>query len=1102
MAPAVTDRACLTRSAERLTDHLETPALDDRLYRVIRLSNQLEAMLVHDADTDKASAAMDVNVGAFSDPDDMPGMAHAVEHLLFMGTKKYPTENAYSQYLSSHSGYSNAYTASTSTNYYFEVDATARDGQASPFYGALDRFSQFFVTPLFLESTLDRELQAVDSENKKNLQNDMWRLNQLGKSTASPRHPYHKFSTGNLQTLRDLPRARGIDIRKEFMNFYESHYSANRMKLVVLGRESLDELESWVVELFSGVRNKDLRQPRWDEEQPLTDDQLLTQCFAKPVMDTRLLELTFPSLDEDYLYKSQPSRYIGHLIGHEGPGSILAYIKERGWATELSAGLSQVGPGASLFEISVRLTEDGLKNYPQVVKVIFQYISLIREQSPLEWIVDEIKGMAEVEFRFKQKTGASKFTSRISSVMQKPLPRAWLLSGSSLIRRFDAKAIDEALSFLRPDNFRLTLVSQDFGPELEQRERWYGTRYHMERIPQDFLDEIEHATRITGEERLPALHLPHKNGFIPTNFDVERRETQTPAKAPKLIRHDDGAKIWWKKDDSFWVPKGNVVFRVANPIVDATPANFIKTTLYCELVNDALVEYAYDAEIAGLGYDLRPGRFGLSVQISGYNDKMGVLLEKILSTMKNLDVRSDRFDVVKERLLEEYQNWDYQPPYKQIGDYGDWLGSEIAWSNGQYLAELPYIVVDDVRRFVPSLLEQFHVEGLAHGNIHKEDALGMASLVESRLRPRLTLYSQLPVRRSLILPPGSNFVYSRQLKDPLNVNSCIAYGLYIGDKADRSLRARLLLFAQMTEEPVFDQLRTKEQLGYIVFSGEWSLATTQFYRVLVQSERTPEYLEKRIDLLLANFGEVLTRMTDDEFETHKRSLVQRRLQKLKNLDQETLRFRQHIGSQRYDFEQVDGDVAAIEPLSKKDVVDFYEHYIRPDSATRAKLSVHLYAQKSTTDLLLGQVADPGNTIVPLLERFFDSCDVEANDEKLRRRFENIHVTQTGPDIILEALRLYLSEDLKLDEVKVALVVEHGEMLLRGVVPEQVNSTLSLHPLVDTSVEGNQREGFNVGQPQGPTIIDDIRQFKASLAVTPGARPVRPLSEFEELTPKP
>lgn len=73
---------------ERITENLEKPELDDRSYRVIRLPNKLEALLVHDPDTDKASAAVNVNVGNFSDEDDMPGMAHAVEHLLFMGTKK------------------------------------------------------------------------------------------------------------------------------------------------------------------------------------------------------------------------------------------------------------------------------------------------------------------------------------------------------------------------------------------------------------------------------------------------------------------------------------------------------------------------------------------------------------------------------------------------------------------------------------------------------------------------------------------------------------------------------------------------------------------------------------------------------------------------------------------------------------------------------------------------------------------------------------------------------------------------------------------------------------------------------------------------------
>lgn len=73
---------------ERITENLQKPELDDRSYRVIRLPNKLEALLVHDPDTDKASAAVNVNVGNFSDEDDMPGMAHAVEHLLFMGTKK------------------------------------------------------------------------------------------------------------------------------------------------------------------------------------------------------------------------------------------------------------------------------------------------------------------------------------------------------------------------------------------------------------------------------------------------------------------------------------------------------------------------------------------------------------------------------------------------------------------------------------------------------------------------------------------------------------------------------------------------------------------------------------------------------------------------------------------------------------------------------------------------------------------------------------------------------------------------------------------------------------------------------------------------------
>lgn len=186
-----------------------------------------------------------------------------------MGTEKYPKENEYSQYLAAHSGYSNAYTARTETNYYFEVGH-------EHLHGALDRFAQFFIAPLFLEDCLDRELRAVDSEFKKNLQQDTYRLYQLGKSLANPNFPYCHFSTGNLVTLRDEPAAKGINVRDEFMKFHEKYYSANEMKLVVLGREDLDTLQQWVVELFSEVKNKDLPSPRW-EGQPFTEKELLVR---------------------------------------------------------------------------------------------------------------------------------------------------------------------------------------------------------------------------------------------------------------------------------------------------------------------------------------------------------------------------------------------------------------------------------------------------------------------------------------------------------------------------------------------------------------------------------------------------------------------------------------------------------------------------------------------------------------------------------------------------------------------------------------------------------------------------------------------------------
>ncbi|KAK5154964.1 hypothetical protein LTR04_005901 [Oleoguttula sp. CCFEE 6159] len=1105
--------------AERLTDYMERPLLDNRTYRVILLGNKLEALLIHDPDTDKASAAMDVNVGSFSDEEDLPGMAHAVEHLLFMGTRKasrgvgFPGENDYNSYLTKYSGRSNAFTAATSTNYYFELSAssTPSNSKASslsskkslpipksqaPLYGALDRFAQFFISPLFLEETLDRELKAVDSENKKNLQSDTWRFHQLNKSLSNKKHPFHHFSTGNYQVLHDDPIGRGVKIRDKFMEFHSKHYSANRMKLVVLGRESLDELESWVQELFSEVHNKNLPQNRWDDAPPLSTNELGTQIFAKPVMDSRMLDLYFPYQDEEDLYESQPGRYFSHLIGHEGPGSILAYIKSKGWANGLGAGPMPLCPGSAFFTISVRLTEDGLKNYKEIVKVIFQYIAMIRETPPQEWVVDEIKKMSEVEFRFKQKSPADRTTSGLSGVMQKPLPREWLLSGQSLIRKFNPDAISNGLSYLRPDNFRMTIVSQEFPGDWPEREKWYGTEYKYERIPKDFRDELTKVGRASAAERPAELHMPHKNEFIPSRFDVEKRETAEPLVTPLLIRNDENVRTWFKKDDRFWVPKANVHVTLRTPLVSMSALTATMTHIYCELVQDALSEYSYDAEIAGLGYSIGTHAAGLEVSVDGYNDKMPVLLEKVLMSMRDLDVKQDRFDIIKERLLRGFRNWNFQQPYYQVGTYSRWLISEKGYINDQYLAEIPSVTADDIRAFFPQLLRQIHIEVLVHGNLYREDALKMTDLVEKTFKPRRLPPSQWPIRRALMLPEGSNFRYPRTLKDPANVNNCIEYMCFVGVNQDRSLRAKLLLISQMTDEPCFDQLRSKEQLGYVVWSGAVVMTTVAGYRVLIQSEKTPEYLESRVEDFLEKFSTTLKEMKDHEFEAHRVSLINKRMEKLKNLGQESNRFWSHISTEVFDFEQVDRDVEHIEVLTKDDMIAFYDTFIKPSSPHRAKAAIHLVAQATPQPTSSSADSDSQKQkLIDLLARFLTARGILADASSLAPYFEDVNVANADPQAIANTTARYLLNDLHIVEDEVAAVMEEGKAALTTVLP---SIGIDAHAASDKSSTVSQPASLS---PNEVVIVTDVHAFKASMAVSAGARPVKDLSEFEELEPK-
>jgi insulysin len=106
--------------------------------------------------------------------------------------------------------------------------------------------------------------------------------------------------------------------------------------------------------------------------------------------------------------------------------------------------------------------------------------------------------------------------------MQEPLTREWLLSNR--LRKFEPEVIRQGLDLLRPDNFRMTIVSRDFPGEWDQKEKWYGTEYSVSQIEPDFMQELKRAVTLSAKERIQELHLPHKNQFIPTKLEVELGE--------------------------------------------------------------------------------------------------------------------------------------------------------------------------------------------------------------------------------------------------------------------------------------------------------------------------------------------------------------------------------------------------------------------------------------------------------------------------------------------------------------------------------------------------------------------------------------------------
>ncbi|XP_076547139.1 insulin degrading metalloproteinase isoform X2 [Osmia lignaria lignaria] len=906
---------------------------DKREYRGLLLTNKMKVLLISDPTTDKSAASLNVNIGYLSDPDDLPGLAHFCEHMLFLGTEKYPEENEYNKYLAQHGGSYNAVTHMDHTNYYFDV-------QSEKLEGALDRFAQFFIAPLFTEDLTELELNAIHSEHEKNLANDTWRIDQVEKSSADPNHPFSKFGSGNKETLDIIPKQKGINVRESLFKFYKKFYSSNIMALCVLGKEDLDELEKMVVELFSQVENKEVEVPVWPEH-PFNEKHFKTKWYIVPIKDTRHLYITFPIPDLQEHYKSAPTYYISQLLGHEGEGSLLSALKAKGWCNSLGSGKRLSARGFQFFVVYVELTEEGLQHIDDIVLLTFQYINMLKTQGPTEWFYHEYRDIANMNFQFKEKSSPSDYVSSIVQILQDyPIEEA--LTVNSLFPLWKPDLIEWVMEYLKPENVRIHAIAKLYEGIADETEKWYGTSFKREKISDDIIEKWINAGLNSD------LQLPPKNEFIAEKFDIKLAESNI-TKFPVIIEDTPLIRLWFKQDDEFLVPRANLSMDFVSPLAYMDPLSHNFCCIFVLLFRDALNEYSYAANIAGLKWELVNSKYGITLGIGGYDHKQRVLLEKIIDKMINFKVDPKRFEIWKENYIRGLKNFETEQPYQHAVYYLAVLLSEQVWMKDELLNATSQLTAERLQQFIPQFLSKIHVECLIHGNMTMSEAIETVGLIESKLKGSLPhmiplLPRQLILQREIKLEDGHHFLF--EVKNKFHKSSCTQVYYQTGLQSTE-LNMLLELLAQLISEPCFTVLRTKEQLGYIVFSGVRRTNGAQGLRIIVQSERDPNYVEQKINAFLNSMLEYISSLTEEEFNRHKESLAVRRLEKPKKMTTLSAIFWSEISVQQYNFDRANIEVAYLRTITQEQIMKFYEELLRND--IQHKVSVHVISTVKDSD---------------------------------------------------------------------------------------------------------------------------------------------------------
>lgn len=859
---------------------IETSINDKRNIKGLELDNKIKVIFISDQDINISSCSIAVGAGYLHD--EYPGTAHFLEHLLFMGSEKYPEQNDYHSYIQINGGQDNAFTADVMTCYYLALET-------SFLKKGIEMLSWFFRAPLLNENHISSEMEIIDSEHNKNILSDNWIMDDIFKNFIKSNSKYKKFGTGNLKSLNNITK-------QDILNFYDKYYTTDNLFVCVVDSKNINQMIDEYLHYFQVIPTKSYENNsnrfKKNELELIKDDLIIFNSSSDYLIVNYYLIL---EAEETNLIEYQLTYFINYLIGTEYKYSLGYYLKENNIVKNINSNIEyfyDFSVNINIQFIMIDNDQDKIKKtYCMILELLKQIKNLSEDK--FEKLYNNFRKIKTLKLLYDSTNDAISISNEVVENMIKGN------MGDAIVRN---NKVPEYNKFLYHkfidilDDIKIKMTTNinynNISTNKFIKSEWYSSSYFIDNI-HFHKDDKRNKINFNLDNIIGIPDFIIKNNLTNNYFDKDC-VPELIFESSKLCR-----KIYLIETNKYNKPMGSItVIRKNKLLLDKY--NKIIIEIYEEICKKIINYFLEVMSGYKLHFNINTYREHIIYNFIGIEYNLNFFTSQIINQIHPdtllINIKSQKyFDEIIRDLKEHLSNFKYNPPYKICSRYISFLleNNLLPEEKLNFLNQLKWSdFIIKIKECLKYSYEYYLLIGIKkYGyNINmiplddydfKSDQYINDIIDYFELNPNNYLIHSTDDQNNLNESINKGLLHNYMINsfdtNPNEINNCIIRYWSCGDKiniiydADNNniidieitkkiIKQKLIMcfVTDILNEPLFDKIRTIDKLGYIVkvdskiiYSSINSIYFIIFF--LIQSS----YSIERISESISNFSKFI-----------------------------------------------------------------------------------------------------------------------------------------------------------------------------------------------------------------------------------------------------